>query len=413
MSVARSLADRLAAKRLERPSGLGPISAAAHIDDRAATLARWFGARLELTDGGAAIVVERTVPMTSDDAVALEGLPSAVYFDTETTGLSTGAGTVPFLAGVGHLQGGAIIVRQLLLPDYPHERAMLRRLCAELAWPQRLVTYNGRSFDMPLLVSRLTVHGFFAEQAALPARHDDLLPIARRLWRRTLGSARLADVEAAVLGVRRVHDCPSSEVPARYFGYLRGGSPELLAAVLDHNLQDIVSLALLEATIARLRAGAWRDAALLDHRGMGLDLLRLGDATGALQVVARALAAADRADAPGLRRFASRLMLATGDLLGAEELWRSGTRAASVDAAGAWIEVARIRERYRRDLCGALEAASAASRVLDLSFALGRGGGINELGAMRVRVDRRLRRLRRWVAADARRRSPDREGRAA
>src|SRR6266545_4135933 len=89
MSAARSLADRLAAMRLERPSGISPISAAAHIDDRAATLARWFGARLELTDGGAAIVVERTVPMTSDNAVALERLPSAVYFDTETTALGS------------------------------------------------------------------------------------------------------------------------------------------------------------------------------------------------------------------------------------------------------------------------------------------------------------------------------------
>ena len=412
-----SLAERVAALRAERgrPVVLARPRSFARppSDDRAAALARWFGARLETVDGGTAILVERRIPLPPADAAALAVLPNAVYFDTETTGLSTGAGTVPFLAGLGHLDGAAIVVRQLLLPDYPHERALLRRLCAELAWPQRLVTYNGRGFDMPLLVTRLTVHGFFAEQAALPARHDDLLPIARRLWRRSIGIARLADVEAAVLGVRRTHDCPSAEVPARYFGYLRGGSPELLAAVLDHNLQDIVSLAMLEATIARLRAGAWRDAALLDRRGMAIDLLRLGDPESALQVVDRALAAVDRDEAPGLRRFASRLMLAAGDVPGAEQLWRSGTRAASVEAAGAWVEVARIRERYRRDLSGALEAVAAASRVLDLAFALGRGGGISELGAMRIRVDRRLRRLRSWIAAGERRRSRGREGRAA
>src|SRR6266571_1310891 len=289
MSAVPRLAERLAALRVERLKGIRPAAASKPIDDRATALARWFGARLETLGGGEAIIVDRRVPLTAEDAAALQGLPSAVYFDTETTGLSTGAGTVPFLAGLGYLQSDAIIVRQLLLPDYPHERAMLRRLCVELTWPQRLVTYNGRGFDMPLLITRLTVHGFFAEQAALPERHDDLLPIARRLWRRTLGSARLADVEAGVLGVRRTDDCPSSEVPARYFGYLRGGSPELLAAVLDHNLQDIVSLALLDARIARLRAGEWATATLLDHRGMALDLMRSGDPHGALQVVHRAL----------------------------------------------------------------------------------------------------------------------------
>jgi hypothetical protein len=255
-----------------------------------------------------------------------------------------------------------------------------------------------------MLAARLTVHGLFRQQATLPDAHDDLLPDARRLFRRPLGGARLADVEAGVLGVRRDSDCPGSEVPARYFGYLRGGSPDILAEVLDHNCQDVVSLALLEAELCRLRAGGWREAAVLDPRGMALELLRGGAVDDALELVERAqAAAADPAEANALRRVASRLLIALGQVERAEELWTLGTRRASVDAATAWIEVARIRERHRADLRGALEAAAAASRVLDIAFALGRGGSMAEVGRTRLAVERRLRRLRSWVEAAERR----------
>jgi uncharacterized protein YprB with RNaseH-like and TPR domain len=406
----RSLATRLAAIRAERRPP--PLPRAARPPDRAEELARWFGARLELADGAATVVLERSIRLKPVEAAALRGLSRAVYFDTETTGLSTGAGTVPFLAGLGVLAGDTLVVRQLLLPDYPHERGLLRRLCAELADGQRIVTYNGRGFDLPLLASRLTVHGFFAEQAALPAVHDDLLPVARRLWRRPLGGARLADVESAVLGVRRSSDCPSAEVPLRYFGYLNGGSPESLVAVLDHNLQDIVSLARLEAAIMQLRAGAWRWVGLLDHRGFALELIRLGEPDTAREVLEHALAGGGRQpEALHLRRLAARLLVAAGEPERAERLWLDGARGASVEAAWAWVEVARLRERQVGDLRGALEAVAAASRSLDLAFALGRGGGIGEIGTARIAIERRLRRLRRWVAARERR--DRRAGRAA
>jgi len=189
---------------------------------------------------------------------------------------------------------------------------------------------------------------------------------------------------------------------------LRGGSPDILAEVLDHNFQDVVSLALLEAELCRLRGGGWREARVLDPRGMALDLLRAGAVDDALELVESAQhLAADPAEANALRRVASRLLLATGRVDRAEELWAHGTRRASADAANAWIEVARIRERHRGDLPGALEAAAAASRVLDIAFALGRGGDIGELGRVRLRVESRVRRLRRWTAAAERRAARD------
>jgi len=397
----RTLADRLAAVRAERPAAPRPRLPD---DDRLARLARWFDARTDVTENGTVLVVERSVAASVATATAVAGLQPAAYFDTETTGLSTGAGTVIFLAGVARLSGGRIRVSQYLLPDYPYEPPLLRALVADLAASPRIVTYNGRTFDLPMLAARLTFHGLFRDQGTLPGIHDDLLPDARRLFRRPLGRARLADVESGVLGVRRASDCPGSEVPARYFGYLRGGSPDILAEVLDHNFQDVVSLVLLEAELCRLRAGGWRDAPVLDPRGMALELLRAGAVDDALELVETAQTmTSDPAEANALRRVASRLLIGLGHLDRAEQLWTLGTRRASIDAAAAWIEVARIRERHRGDLTGAMEAAAAASRVLDIAFALGRGGSIQEVGRTRIVVERRLRRLRRWVAAAERR----------
>jgi uncharacterized protein len=404
----RTLSDRLTAVRSRAPGAVAPLQ-----HDRVATLARWFDARTEVGERGTSLVIERSATITAEAAEALDGLAPAAYFDTETTGLSTGAGTVIFLAGVARVEAGRIRVRQFLLPDFPYEPALLRTLVDDLAGFGRMVTYNGRAFDLPMLSARLTVHGLFRQQATIPAVHDDLLPDARRLFRRALGGARLADVESGILGVARASDCPGSEVPARYFGYLRGGSPDILAEVLDHNFQDVVSLALLEAELCRLRAGGWRHAPVLDPRGMALDLLRSGAVDDALELVETAQAiAGDPAEANALRRVAARLLIAIGEVERAEELWAVGTRRASVEAATAWIEVARIRERHRRDLRGAMDAAAAASRVLDVAFALGRGGTIAEVGRTRIAVERRLRRLRRWVAAEERRAERERRRQA-
>ena len=299
---------------------------------------------------------------------------------------------------------GRFVIRQYLLPDYPHEPALLECVASSFTDSDRLVTYNGRCFDVPLYVSRLTIHGLHASLASIPAQHDDLLPIARRLWARVLGSARLVSIESGVLGVQRASDCASAEVPSRYLAFLRDGCPAPLRSVVDHNAHDVLSLALLDAELARLRNGAWRTARTLDARGMALELLRLGQQAHALELLERAIGeAADPGEGLLLRRLASRFLLARGDPGRAEAIWRAATGRASIEAALAWHEVARIRERHARDVPGALAAAQAASRVLDITLALGRGGGLAAIGRTRVLVEGRVRRLARRAAAARRR----------
>ena len=168
-----TLEQRLQAIRERGPQSV-PV---ARNDDVAVRLRAWGGARLESAHGGRVALVERRIQLPADVAARLGGVAETRYFDTESTGLSTGAGTVIILAAVGRLDDGAIVVRQALLPDYPDEPALLRTVIGWLAGADRIVTYNGRGFDLPLLSTRMTIHGLGRMLPAIPISHDDLLPV--------------------------------------------------------------------------------------------------------------------------------------------------------------------------------------------------------------------------------------------
>ena len=178
---------------------------------------------------------------------------SPVFFDLETTGLSGGAGTVAFLAGCGTFEGGAFRTRQFFLQGFAAERALLHAVAEVLGDAAFLVTYNGRTFDMPVMEMRWLFHRM-TPLDAVP--HVDMLPPARRLWREAVDgpdrSCRLVALEEALLGFTRVDDVPGWEIPHRYFDYVRRGDPGPLEPVLRHNRLDLVSLAVLTARAQRL-----------------------------------------------------------------------------------------------------------------------------------------------------------------
>lgn len=165
----------------------------------------------------------------------------AVFLDTETTGLERGAGTYIFLAGLGRFDGSALRVRQFFLRDYDEEPALLHALLAELAGASAVITFNGRGFDWPLLVTRATLNRLRVPD--LP--HLDLLYPARRFWKDHAESCRLVHLESAVLGETRSGDVPGHLIPQRFFAYLQTGDAGPLAEVLEHNRLDILSLAAL------------------------------------------------------------------------------------------------------------------------------------------------------------------------
>lgn len=170
-----------------------------------------------------------------------------VFFDIETTGLSGGAGTLAFLAGCGWFQAdGTFVVRQFFLSGPSGEKTMLEALARVFDEASLLVTYNGRTFDVPFMETRWAYHRTEAPTGDLP--HFDMLPPARRLWgRRDLArpgeGCSLSSLERRVLGFHRHDDVPGFEIPARYFQFLRTGDASLVEGVLEHNRHDLVSLA--------------------------------------------------------------------------------------------------------------------------------------------------------------------------
>ena len=177
--------------------------------------------------------------MQGDDMPADFAAEKILYLDTETTGLA-GAGTVAFEVGLGWQEGSCFHVRQLVMRDYPEERFLLEEIVRVAEKFDVVCTFNGKTFDLPLLRNRFIMNRI--RTACLDKPHIDLLHIARRVWKLRLQRCNLTNLEEALLGVPRVDDLPGAQVPERFFSYLKTGDFHLLDDVLEHNEQDIVSL---------------------------------------------------------------------------------------------------------------------------------------------------------------------------
>ena len=230
-----------------------------------------------------------------------------VFFDLETTGLSGGAGTQVFLVGFGWFDADAsFATRQFLLARYTDERPMLALVAEELERVGALVSFNGKSFDAPVLETRYLFHRLTTSVRTLP--HVDVLHPARRFWKVQTGTAvrygssaaaaaaqpfraassdtcSLVALEKQLLGVRRVGDVPGFEIPRRYFQFVRTGDARPLAAVLEHNRLDLLTLAALTARLFHVTlhgpdaARDAREALALGHVYMRADLVtRASDA---------------------------------------------------------------------------------------------------------------------------------------
>ena len=173
-----------------------------------------------------------------------------LFLDTETTGLSGGAGTVAFLVGVGYAEGDGFTVEQFLMQDYADEAEMLACIADRLDRCACVCSFNGRNFDLPLLRTRFIMNRMqdrWQEKEQL-----DLLYPARRTWKLRLGSCRLGRLEELILGTGRENDLPGSEVPQRYFDFLKTGELALLEDIIRHNRQDIITLQTLLAHLSCL-----------------------------------------------------------------------------------------------------------------------------------------------------------------
>ena len=219
-----------------------------------------------------------------------------LFLDTETTGLSHGAGTVAFLVGVGRIENNGLTVRQYMMRDYDEEVFVLRLVQQDLRKCRVLVTYNGRSFDMPLLQSRFIMQRLPMDTSSIP--HADLLHTARRVWKLRLKRCTLSTLEELIFHEPREDDLPGAEVPQRYFDYLKQHDFSLLEDILKHNAQDIASLARLLFVLGALHENPLAAEHLQDIYSLG----RVYEKRGKLQTARMCYRAADAGSMSALSR---------------------------------------------------------------------------------------------------------------
>jgi uncharacterized protein YprB with RNaseH-like and TPR domain len=289
-----------------------------------------------------------------EPGLANRPLESFAFIDTETSGLAGGTGTYAFLVGVGRFQGDSFHIAQFFMRDPSEEGALLECLLEYLAPCSAMVTFNGKAFDAPLIVTRYSLNNIPNPLKELA--HLDLLPLARRLWRDRLPSRALKYLEEYILAApRTVDEVPGYEIPHLYFDYLRSGDATPLKGVFYHNAMDIVALAALMNHMASVLHAPYdgkiqhgldfialaklfedldrvEEAALLYERGLQADISE-GDFSAAVQRL-------------------STLHRRRGDLESAVTLWQ---KAASEGHVYAHIELAKYHEHQKRDYPEALK----------------------------------------------------------
>jgi len=344
------------------------------------------------SDGGCRTEIPaRQRPGRPDDS-------KTVFIDLETTGLSGGAGTLAFLVGCGYFDLGAFQVRQFLLTSHAGERALLAAVADFFEGANLIVTYNGKTFDVPVMETRWVFHRMEMPLDGVP--HFDMLHPARRLWKNRQADGyddagcRLSTLERILFDVQRVGDVPGLEIPGRFFQFVRSGDPRPLEPVLEHNRIDLVSLAAVTARAVRLTQeghAACRDCAEAVALGKVLEKAdQFGRAEACYRRATESPESPIRAEA--LYRLAVRLRRdrrfaeaarAWRDLLDLTEA-RSMRRGIPGELRKIAIEALAIHHEHRaKDLAGARELALTA---------------LEESGGRTDRVHHRIARLDRKLA---------------
>lgn len=301
----------------------------------------------------------RLAVLANDPLLKALDYREALFFDTETTGLAGGTGTVAFLIGLGWFEGDGFVTRQLFARDYAEERATLLDLLALLGERRFLVSFNGKAFDANLLASRFVMNRLPNPLSDLP--HLDLLHPARRLLSHRLADRRLAALEASVLGFEREGDIPGSEIPQRYFDWLRRRDGRLMADVFEHNRLDVISLAALAAHLAELIDPEGKTTHA--HPGDQLAAARLFFARELPGEAVRLLDPLCGCTSPAAAREAKRELSLhhkrEGRWVEATAIWEEMARRDGGDRF-ALIELAKWCEHKRRDFARALELTERA-----------------------------------------------------
>jgi len=276
-------------------------------------------------------------------------LDQYLFIDTETTGLSGGAGTYVFLAGVAKYENDGIHFAQFFLQDPANEPCQLAALEEFSASAKVLVSYNGKSFDLPRIKNRYLFHGWPAPYQNI--YHIDLLHIVRRLWKNHLPTCSLGDIEYHLLDIQREsHDIPGWQVSEKFFEYLQNNDPEPLKGVFYHNEVDVISLVTLLSYITDRLSNPLADPYLdqEDLISVGQYIHHINRPDQAIEVLSRALSNESLSEGSTLigMKYLASIHKKNNDYQLALPLWK---KCADMDDIQAKIELAMHYEHRKSD----------------------------------------------------------------
>ena len=289
----------------------------------------------------------------------------ALFLDTETTGLAGGTGTYAFLVGAGYFESDTFCLRQYFMRHPGEEPALLAAIGDLLAAFPLWVTFNGKTFDVPLLETRFLLTR--RERLAPPTHHLDLLHPARRMWRTRLPSCALGSLERAILGVQREVDVPAWTIPGLYFDYVRRGRCEPLRGVFAHNAEDLLSLVALLGLMGQIVDAPADHAHLVDCVALLRLFTQAGLAGDATTWCGASLDRVPPIERRGLLWEMALLLRRAGDREGAVALWQRLAQETGPWALAAQIELAKYFEHNRRDYLAASRATEAALAALTVA----------------------------------------------
>ena len=323
--------------------------------------------------------------MQGDDMPADFAADRILYLDTETTGLA-GAGTVAFEVGLGWQAADGFHVRQLVMRDYPEEKFLLEEIIRIAEGFNVICTFNGKTFDLPLLRNRFIMNRIRTNVLDKP--HIDLLHIARRVWKLRLQRCNLTNLEEALLGVPRVDDLPGAMVPERFFSYLKTGDFHLLDDVLEHNEQDIVSLQNLLCHMCRMYENPEQLRFDEDVYSMGVALERFRHPEEARRCYQLA---GGRMHAQGQEKLAASYRR-SGNRAEAVEVWQGMIRRRE-GGVTPYVELAKYYEHSERDVPAALDMVRQAIAMMAEPSLFDSPSVQEERNALQYRYDRLKRKL--------------------
>ena len=281
----------------------------------------------------------------------------ALYFDLETTGLA-GAAVLPFVVGLAFFDdAGRLVIEQIFLRTPADEGAMLVYLTEHIRRAEMLVSFNGRSYDWPLLETRFVMQRLPRPE---PPPHLDLLSVGRRLHKKRIGPCRLKNIESEVLGFDRHDDIEGADVAPRYSHYLRTGDEEAVRAVIDHNRWDVASMAALVGIYGEPFGPPSTETGDEERQSGPLhdeDLVSMAETLKRAKALERAAEAAERAVQAGVGPAAlgarARIAKARGDR--AQALRDFEQLAGEVNDPAVRLELAKLYEHYLKDPARARE----------------------------------------------------------